>query len=1074
MTLGINDSPKNTGTLPKSNRRNDRNREIINSTPPSVRCAYHSRAQHSNNLLDLQPVNDRESVRTTKNSNARSTSSTTSLSYQDFADLFSFSGNRQFNYTGDDCTQWQEMAQSIDSRAQSPPHVQEAKPTNVDKMNGDGAESEESLESQLRKKVEESQRKLAQLQEHQANLVGMQMRVRERLNEAKKTQRALLQQENHARELSANLATCDNANIIQRQMENETATLESETAALRSKLAALQSKKQQMDTLVAELQAAEMSDRASCSSSSSRNAERDKAAELESLKLQLAHLKNLMGEATRDTLNSSEPDVESNSNAGCCENGDAAEDEIGAAPSSVHSLDRNSDVDDIYAKFNNSKERLTVEHIQAFTRKMKEQQVILQSARAEIQRLKNPTPSTSAAPSLLLQGSTPPSSTVGISNAEKKNSNTNQSNNNNTNNNNNNNNNNNINHHNNTHNNANGDIAQNKKRQLEELVRKDQPHSSSINRDCGTDWSSRRGSSSHYSHSSTPANVWPVPNAMNVSESNDQSVDGISAPDNLLDIGLQVPAVDSGFGNNWWNVPAPPITQPHQPGMTGSLEYYRQLLMSSQAQQLQMMSTTMQQCCQLLWAQQRELQSMRTAITQLQQHFQLTQNQPRVTENENRENYSNLSRSTHHLGNTLETALPPSSSLPNLVSLPTPSPAPSHTPIVASSTSDHHHNQQQLNNQVPPGNRANNYWDNFRSYSRQNLLSGNSKTITDSLPGPSSNSSLSTNTAGASAHTTLVWDKKNRDHGVDNLSLPSLTSSDAQYSLNLQLQSNLQTHERESSTARSNISFNEATQSQQLDNFWEEAHSSFRLVPDSNDDIYSLHLSGEMREILLSLVTANRKRSDYLITILREIKAISEDHRLRPRLLRSLRALQDTQSPNIPLNETTDQTASESCQSSDEDSDIGAQARPLLNTSSDHQSLVNEYLMAPIHSSERPLPQNIPALLVDHIEFDAPQLDIHPISSISSISSASILTPGYNEDLAEADQSRPEASNNQQNSLDNSSDELGDSVDLHFPVNQDVAALEADREILDSENGNDAVATDNSILERNSAILFHR
>ncbi|VVC89164.1 unnamed protein product [Leptidea sinapis] len=37
-----------------------------------------------------------------------------------------------------------------------------------------------------------------------------------------------------------------------------------------------------------------------------------------------------------------------------------------------------------------------------------------------------------------------------------------------------------------------------------------------------------------------------------------------------------------------------------------------------------------------------------------------------------------------------------------------------------------------LNNQVPPGNRANNYWDNFRSYSRQNLLSTNSKTNADS------------------------------------------------------------------------------------------------------------------------------------------------------------------------------------------------------------------------------------------------------------------------------------------------------------------------------------------------------
>ncbi|BFF96898.1 uncharacterized protein DMAD_05431 [Drosophila madeirensis] len=34
--------------------------------------------------------------------------------------------------------------------------------------------------------------------------------------------------------------------------------------------------------------------------------------------------------------------------------------------------------------------------------------------------------------------------------------------------------------------------------------------------------------------------------------------------------------------------------------------------------------------------------------------------------------------------------------------------------------------QPTLNNQVPPGNRANNYWDNFRSYSRQNLLSNKS------------------------------------------------------------------------------------------------------------------------------------------------------------------------------------------------------------------------------------------------------------------------------------------------------------------------------------------------------------
>lgn len=147
-------------------------------------------------------------------------------------------------------------------------------------------------------------------------------------------------------------------------------------------------------------------------------------------------------------------------------------------------------------------------------------------------------------------------------------------------------------------------------------------------------------------------------------------------------------------------------------GHTGSIEYYRQLLMGSQAQQLQMMSTTMQQCCQLLWSQQRELQAMRAAITQLQQYFRQMRIQPRITRNEN-EGYSNLTRSTHHLGNTLDASLPPSSSLPNLVSLPTASSTIPHPTITACANSQHHNNQQ-LNNQVPPGNRANNYWDNFR------------------------------------------------------------------------------------------------------------------------------------------------------------------------------------------------------------------------------------------------------------------------------------------------------------------------------------------------------------------------
>lgn len=110
--------------------------------------------------------------------------------------------------------------------------------------------------------MEASQRKLAELQEHQANLVGMQQQVRERLQEARQTQQALLLQENQA--LTGSSTPAWDGGNSQHQLANDAEVLESETAALRGKLAALQNKKKQMDLLVAELQNVEMSDRASC------------------------------------------------------------------------------------------------------------------------------------------------------------------------------------------------------------------------------------------------------------------------------------------------------------------------------------------------------------------------------------------------------------------------------------------------------------------------------------------------------------------------------------------------------------------------------------------------------------------------------------------------------------------------------------------------------------------------------------------------------------------------------------------------------------------------------------------
>ncbi|CAG4940898.1 unnamed protein product [Colias eurytheme] len=71
-----------------------------------------------------------------------------------------------------------------------------------------------------------------------------------------------------------------------------------------------------------------------------------------------------------------------------------------------------------------------------------------------------------------------------------------------------------------------------------------------------------------------------------------------------------------------------------------------------------------------------------------------------------------------------------------------------------------------LNNQVPPGNRANNYWDNFRSYSRQNLLSTNSKTNADGH--------LGVGPAPPHAHAPLVERSHNTLHHTSSTS-PSVT-----------------------------------------------------------------------------------------------------------------------------------------------------------------------------------------------------------------------------------------------------------------------------------------------------------
>lgn len=310
------------------------------------------------------------------------------------------------------------------------------------------------------------------------------------------------------------------------------------------------------------------------------------------------------------------------------------------------------------------------------------------------------------------------------------------------------------------------------------------------------------------------------------------------------------------------------------------------------------------------------------------------------------------------------------------------------------------------------------------SYSRQNLLSGNVKTMTDT-PVAVANSASAANTigtTGSSVNSSLMKDKRNREQSTDNLPVP-LTGAEAQYSLNLQLSSNLQQQDRENTTIRSNVIANEV--SQQVDNLWEEGHGSFRLPSTTNDNL--LHnLSLEMKEALNSLIAVNKRRSDYLIIILREIKTISEDHRLRPQLLRSLRALQDTQTlMNNPLNEATDLTPSESCQSSDEDSDVGA----MLGFGLENQSSATE-LIATSHVTDSAFSPASQAPLIDHLEISG----TFSLDCASALPSTSNGKPGYNEDLAEADQSRPDSSRNQKAFISDMDNEDGQEEAASCPI----------------------------------------
>ncbi|KAK4886975.1 hypothetical protein RN001_003246 [Aquatica leii] len=233
-------------------------------------------------------------------------------------------------------------------------------------------------------------------------------------------------------------------------------------------------------------------------------------------------------------------------------------------------------------------------------------------------------------------------------------------------------------------------------------------------------------------------------------------------------------------------------------------------------------------------------------------------------------------------------------------------------------------NGQALNNQVAPGNRANNYWDNFRSYSRQNLLSTSSK----SNEGLQSTVSMGTvlERSNPSAHPYSIHPftppKLNMVHnesintseestprrtlnlGSSNKIIPTIPPD----VLNINHNSNHKRNEQHHTTANIPFDINFPENNLQMDrngstndvrNCKDQVLSNTRNRNEwhDNDQCDSLpksKLFEELRENVYkevaNLISANENRPHFLIQLFRDLQHINSDS-LRGRALQSIQTV---------------------------------------------------------------------------------------------------------------------------------------------------------------------------------------
>ncbi|XP_063379637.1 uncharacterized protein LOC134666421 isoform X8 [Cydia fagiglandana] len=188
-----------------------------------------------------------------------------------------------------------------------------------------------------------------------------------------------------------------------------------------------------------------------------------------------------------------------------------------------------------------------------------------------------------------------------------------------------------------------------------------------------------------------------------------------------------------------------------------------------------------------------------------------------------------------------------------------------------------------LNNQVAPGNRANNYWDNFRSYSRQNLLSANCKSNADGhLGGP----------AAGAAPGPLA----SRSHNALRRAPPPPPRRAAPDVLNLHHAephaNNLHAADKRKSCsklpAKNSRAAPAAADPPPPDN--PNLASARRDVADkATSKLFDLLRENVYSEVT-TLIGVNESHPDFLIQLFKELQLISSDP-LRQRVLRSIRGV---------------------------------------------------------------------------------------------------------------------------------------------------------------------------------------